>query len=145
VITELRRYRIKPDRLESWLAFFADVLRESDRHGIRVDYAGVDRETSTFIWLRTFTDEADRQARKAAFYDSAWWTERETAAMDHVIEYEVTFLDAAVIREGGEPVTVAWPAPGERGGSRGDSPPDGWTASTARKFVPLGNGRVESR
>jgi len=25
VITELRRYRIKPDRLESWLAFFADV------------------------------------------------------------------------------------------------------------------------
>jgi hypothetical protein len=145
VITELRRYRIRPERLESWLAFFIEVLRESERHGLRVEYAGVDRETSTFVWLRSFADEADREARKAAFYDSAWWRERETAAMDHVLEYEVTFLDAAVIREGGRPTMVAWPASGERGGSRGDTPPDGWTASTNRKFVPLVNGTDDSR
>jgi hypothetical protein len=136
VITELRRYRIKPDRLESWLAFFAEVVREHKRHGIRVEYAGVDRETGSFVWLRSFADEADREARKAAFYGSDWWTEREAFAMDHVLEYEVTFLDAAIVREDGQPTAVAWPPSGEPAGSRGDSPPDGWAASTRRKFVP---------
>jgi hypothetical protein len=135
VITELRRYRIKPDRLDSWLAFFAEAARENERHGIRVEYAGVDRETCTLIWLRSFDDEADRQARKSAFYGSDWWPQREAFAMDHVLEYEVTFLDAVHVRQGGRVEPVAFPADGERGGSRGDSPPDGWQASTAGRFV----------
>ena len=136
MITELRRYRIKPDQLDSWLAFFAEVVQEHKRHGIRVEYAGVDRETGSFVWLRSFVDEADREARKAAFYGSEWWSEREAFAMEHVLEYEVTFLDAAIAREDGEPTAVAWPAKGEPAGSRGDSPPDGWAASTGRKFIP---------
>jgi hypothetical protein len=135
VISELRRYRIKPGRLDSWLAFFAEAVRENERHGIRVEYAGVDRETGTFVWLRTFADEADREARKGAFYGSPWWTEREAFAMDHVLEYEVTFLDAAVVRRGGDVAPVA-ASRGERGGSRADTPPDGWTASTRRTYVP---------
>ena len=141
MITELRRYRIKPDRIESWLAFFAEVVHEHDRHGIRVEYAGVDRETGTFVWLRSFADEADRKARKDAFYGSDWWNEREAFAMDHVLEYDVTFLDAAFIRQGGEVVATEWLAPGEAAGSRGDSPPDGWTPSTRRTFVPARGSR----
>jgi hypothetical protein len=35
MITELRRYRIKPDRMESWLAFFVEAAREHEPHGIR--------------------------------------------------------------------------------------------------------------
>jgi hypothetical protein len=136
LISELRRYRIKPGRLESWLAFFADAARENERHGIRVEYAGVDRETGTFVWLRSFADEADRETRKGAFYGSDWWTERESLAMNHVLEYEVTFLDAAFVREGGDVRAVAWPVAGEPAGSRGDGPPDRWQSSTRRTFVP---------
>jgi hypothetical protein len=135
VITELRRYRIKPERLDSWLAFFAEAARENERHGIRVEYAGVDRGTGTFVWLRSFADEADREARKGAFYGSSWWTDREAFAMDHVLEYDVTFLDAAIVRDAGGPAPVASPASGEMAGSRGDGPPDGWTASTRRTWV----------
>ncbi len=134
MITELRRYRIKPDKLESWLVFFAEAARENERHGIRVEYAGVDQESSTLIWLRSFADEADREARKDAFYGSDWWNDREAFAMDHVIEYEVTFLDAVLVREDGEIQAMPWPAPGEQAGSRGDSAPDGWAASTTRRF-----------
>ena len=136
MISELRRYRIKPDRLDSWLAFFAEVVAQHKQHGIRVEYAGVDRETGTFVWLRSFVDEADREARKGAFYGSEWWHEREAFAMDHVLAYEVTFLDAAIVRQDGEAAAVEWPASGEPAGSRGDSPPDGWAASAGRKFVP---------
>src|SRR5947209_1678949 len=117
MITELRRYRIRPDRLESWLEFFAGAAAENERHGIRVEYAGVDAETSTFVWLRSFADEADRQARKDAFYGADWWLEREEFAMGHVLEYDVTFLDASLTRQGGQLAAAPWPAPGEWAGS----------------------------
>lgn len=136
MITELRRYRLKPDSVASWLAFFEETLVESERHGIRVEYAGLDTETGTFVWLRSFDDEADRVSRKAAFYADGWWAEREAFAMEHIAEYDVTFLDAAVVRQGGELVTVTCPAPGEPAGRRGDSPPDGWSASRRATYLP---------
>jgi hypothetical protein len=139
VITEFRRYRLKADRVDSWLRFFEETLALSERHGIRVEYAGLDAETNTFVWLRSFADEEDRVRRKAAFYGDAWWAERESFAMDHVLEYDVTFLDAAIVREGGELVSQPLPAPGEPGGREADGPPTGWSLSTRRTFVP---GRV---
>ena len=135
VITELRRYRIRPEQLESWVAFFREAARRNEEGGAHVEFAGVDRETSTFIWLRTYLDEADREARKASFYGGEWWTEHETFAMDHVLEYDVTFLETTIQRQGGELVDVPWPVAGERPGSRADGPPDGWTASTRRTFI----------
>ena len=137
MISELRRYRIKPGRMESWVAFFREAVAEHEPHGIRVEYAGVDREANTFVWVRSFADEADRVARKDAFYGSRWWTEREADAMDHVLEYDVTFLDAAIVREGGTVTPIAAPAAGgESAGSHADGPPDGWVRSTRATFVP---------
>lgn len=136
MITELRRYRIKPEMAASWISFFHEAAAENERHGIRVEYAGFDAETGTFIWLRSFADEADRKARKDAFYGSDWWLEREEFAMSHVAEYDVTFLDAVVVRQGGDITVGGWPAEGEPAGSRLDDPPDGWTSSTRRTFVP---------
>lgn len=141
MITELRRYRIKPDRLESWLAFFLEAARRHEPHGIRVEYAGVDRETSTFTWLRSFEDEADRVSRKGAYYGDDWWLERESFAMDHVLEYEVTFLDAFAIRVGGAVGAAPWPATGEPAGSHTDGPPDGWVRSSRATFVRDPRGR----
>ena len=136
MITELRRYLIKPGRMDSWREFFEEATGESLRHGIRVEYAGIDPETNTFIWLRSFEDESDRVARKAAFYGSDWWLDRESSAMDHVLAYEVTFLDATHVREGGEIAQTEWPAPGATAGSVADDPPDGWSRSTRATFTP---------
>jgi hypothetical protein len=122
--------------MESWLAFFQEAAVENERHGSRVEYAGVDAETSTFVWLRSFADEADRRTRKDAFYGSDWWLEREAFAMDHVIEYDVTFLDASLFRQGGTLTAAPWPAPGLPAGTRPDGPPDGWSPSSRRTFIP---------
>src|SRR3954453_10783368 len=135
MITELRRYRIKPGHLDAWIAFFFDAARQHEPHGIRVEYAGVDRETNTFTWLRSFADEADRVIRKDAFYGSDWWRDREASAMDHVVDYDVTFLDAALIRQGGDVAPAPWPASGDPAGSHADSPPDGWVRSSRATFV----------
>lgn len=136
MITELRRYRIRPEKLRSWVAFFHEAGRRNEAAGSQVEFAGIDPETGTFIWLRTFADEADREARKSTFYGADWWTEREAFAMDHVIEYDVVFLETVLHRDGGELVGVPWPLGGEAPGSRAaDGPPDGWRPSTRRTFV----------
>jgi len=64
MITELRRYRIRPEMLPSWVDFFEEAARRNEDGGSQVEFAGVDAETSTFVWLRTYADEADREARK---------------------------------------------------------------------------------
>jgi hypothetical protein len=138
LITELRRYRIKPDRMDSWATFFLEAIREHEPHGIRVEYAGIDRDTSTFVWLRSFENEADRVARKGAFYGADWWLEREGFAMDHVLEYDVTFLEAVAIGETGKVVAAPMPSTGQPAGSTPDSPPDGWVRSAQARFVRIG-------
>ncbi len=141
MITELRRYRIKPGRMESWLAFFEEVVAESAVHGIRVEYAGVDPEDGTFVWLRSFDDETDRAGRKAAFYGSAWWHANEARAMSHVEAYQVTFLDAAWVREAGGPSRMqpsGWSGPMDE---TVDEPPSGWVRSTQVLVVPARPGR----
>ena len=72
MITELRRYRIKPERLASWVEFFQEAATRNEAGGAHVEFAGVDRETSTFVWLRTYADEADRETRKADFYSNTY-------------------------------------------------------------------------
>ena len=136
MITELRRYLIKPGRMDSWREFFEEATRESLRHGIRVEYAGVDAETNTFVWLRSFDDEADRVARKGAFYGSDWWLDRESSAMDHVLAYEVTFLGRHA-RSRRRRDRADWLAgTGAPAGSTPDDPPDGWVRSTRATFTP---------
>jgi len=136
VITELRRYRIRDGKMASWVEFFREAARRNEAGGSQVEFVGVDPETGTFIWLRTYADEADREHRKAAFYGADWWSENEAFAMDHVVEYDVTFLETAMHREGGRLTSVPRPAAGERPGSRpADDPPDGWISSTRRTFV----------
>ena len=135
MITELRRYRIDPDRLDSWMTFFAGALEEHARRGMRVEYAGVDRETSTFVWMRSFADEAERVAQKDDFYGSPWWAEREAFAMSHVVEYEVTFLDAFAVSAESTIAVIDMDPSREQPGGRGDAPPDNWKPSTRRSFV----------
>jgi hypothetical protein len=134
MITELRRYRIKSACMDSWVAFFAEAARVNEEHGIRVEYAGVEPETNTFVWLRSFDDEADRVARKGAFYGSDWWLERETFAMSHVLEYSVEFLHASLVHDG-RIVNAPPVPPGPAAGSTPDGPPGGWTRSTRATFV----------
>ena len=134
MITELRYYRIKPEKVESWLALFAEAIRENERQGMPVEFAGIDRDTSTYVYARSFDDEAARQGVKAGFYGSGWWLEHEKFAMDHVLEYRVEFLDAAFVRRDSSFVEVPVDLSTERPGSRGDSPPEGWVESTGRAW-----------
>lgn len=136
MITEIRRYRLDPARLDPFLEFFSAATKQHVERGMRVEYAGIDRETSTLIWLRSFDDEADRIGSKAEYYGSEWWLEREAFAMGHVFEYDVVFTEALWVHEGGTLTELPPSGDVERAGSRPDAPPEGWVLSTRRSFVP---------
>jgi hypothetical protein len=125
VITELRRYRIKPGRMNSWVTFFDEVARLQEEHGIRVEYAGVEPETNTCV------------RRKASFYESRWWLEREAFVMDHLLDYSVEFLHATILHETNGVVTAPAVAPGPAAGSTPDTPPGGWMRSSRATFVAV--------
>jgi hypothetical protein len=134
MITELRYYRIKPEKLDSWVRFFAEAVRENERQGMPIEFAGVDRDTSTYVYARSFQDEAQRQAVKAGFYEGPWWLEHEDFAMDHVVEYRVEFLDTAIVRRESGLTEIPIDLASERPGSRGDDPPAGWVAWSGRTW-----------
>jgi hypothetical protein len=121
--------------MASWVDFFREAAERHLELGIRVEYAGVETETNTFVWLRSFDDEAMRRSLKDEFYGGQWWLERESFAMDHVLEYETVFLEGTLVRSDVGLESVPWPADGARGGTTGDSPPDGWHESTRTTVV----------
>ena len=64
--------------------------------------------------------------------------------MDQIVEYDVTFLDAAFVSRGGPVEAAPWPASGAPAGSNPDGPPDGWVRSSRATFVRSRSGTEES-
>jgi hypothetical protein len=99
MITELRTYTIKRGMMESWIELWEDAARHNVDEGIRVEFAGfVPDSMGTFIWLRSFRDESDRQRREANLYGSDWWRDVGDHFMSHVVNWEATVLETAFVR-----------------------------------------------
>jgi len=100
MITGIRTYTIKRGMMPAWLELFAEAAQHNLDHGIRLEFAGVDPENmGTFIWLRTFRDDADRMDRETALYGSEWWQRVSDHVMGHVVNYEVRVVRTAFLRQ----------------------------------------------
>ena len=96
MITELRTYHIKRGHMAEWLERWAETAVKNVELGIRIEFAGVDPESQgTFIWARSFADEAERQRLSDALYGSDWWDAVGDEVMSHVVTYEVRLLRTA--------------------------------------------------
>jgi hypothetical protein len=96
VITELRIYSIKRGHMAAWLERWAETAEKNVELGIRIEFAGVDPENQgTFIWARSFADEAERQRLSEVLYGSDWWQAEGDDVMSHVVTYEVRLLRTA--------------------------------------------------
>ena len=58
--------------MDSWLAAFNEhIMPTSAKFGIKINVAFVNRPQNEFIWVRTFADESDREAKQKAFREAA--------------------------------------------------------------------------
>ena len=102
MITELRTYWIKRGHMAAWLDCWAEAAEHNEALGIRIEFAGFERESmGTYVWARSFENEAERERLSNELYGSDWWKRVGDDVMSHVITYEVRILTTAFQRADG--------------------------------------------
>ena len=72
MIYQLRIYTINRGAMDDFLTHFHDeTLPLHEKVGMPIVSTYVNRPQNEFIWVRSFTDEADRDAKQKAFRDEA--------------------------------------------------------------------------
>ncbi len=78
MLLEVRTYTIKDGKRDEFVDWFEnDLLTPMRSCGIDVlgQFTSTE-DANTFVWLRAFEDEADKDAKYAAFYESDDWNNR---------------------------------------------------------------------
>jgi Fe-S-cluster containining protein len=95
MILEVRIYKIKPGLCDRFAEFFdAKALPAQEAMGMRIlgQFRAVDDE-NTFVWLRAFEDEAERERQKTEFYEGpAWKGGLEEEAFSMIEDYSNVVL-----------------------------------------------------
>jgi hypothetical protein len=72
MIAELRIYTINRGQMDEFLTHFKDqTVSLHEQVGIPIVATWVNRPQNEFIWMRTYADEDDRQAKQTAFLEAA--------------------------------------------------------------------------
>jgi hypothetical protein len=72
MIHQMRIYTINRGAMDEFLTHFHDqTMPLHQKVGIDIVTTLVNRPQNEFIWVRTFADEADRDAKQAAFQQAA--------------------------------------------------------------------------
>ena len=72
---ELRRYTVRPGKMDDWLEFMEGTIipfQVSKGMVITGSYRG-EEDDSVYFWTRRFESEAQREALYAAVYESDFW------------------------------------------------------------------------
>lgn len=103
MISELRTYTIKRGMMESWLGHWRVAMDRNIALGIRVEWAGFDPESmGTFVFLRSFRDEEERQQLEEAFYAGDWWRSVSDEVMSHVVNWESRLMQTVAVTQGSD-------------------------------------------
>lgn len=72
MLAQVRIYTINRGQMDAFLEHFQkDTMPLHERVGIQIVGTWVNRPQNEFIWVRTFADEQDRDAKTKAFQEAA--------------------------------------------------------------------------
>lgn len=87
---ELRQYKIRPGKMEEWLAYMQEEIipfQVSNGAVICGSFRG-EEDDSVYVWIRRFESEADRERIYAAIYDSDHWKNTVSPRVGELIDRE---------------------------------------------------------
>ena len=87
---ELRQYKIRPGKMEEWLAYMQEEIipfQVSKGAVICGSFRG-EEDDSVYVWIRRFESEADRERIYAAIYDSDHWKNTVSPKVGELIDRE---------------------------------------------------------
>ena len=94
---ELRRYRVRPGKMDEWVRCMEEVIipfQVARGMVIAGSFRG-EQDDSTYVWLRRFESEAEREQLYAAVYESNEWKQEISPRVGELIDrsaIEVTRL-----------------------------------------------------
>ena len=101
MITQLRTYTINKGMMPSWVKLFnEEILPMMERHGITVEAAWTNEGETEFIWVRSYADKDEQQAREASFYGSPEWKVLTEQALSHHAKREVKVMTPVLAARG---------------------------------------------
>ena len=96
---ELRRYRVMSGKMDEWVRYMEEVIipfQVARGMVIAGSFRG-EEDDSTYVWLRRFESEAERERLYAAVYESDEWEQQISPRVGELIDrtaIEVTRLVA---------------------------------------------------
>ena len=93
---ELRRYPIRPGKADEWVRLMDEVLIPFQQSkGVAVLASFVNEAQDTYVWIRRFANEAEKEELYAAIYQNDYWRDELSPIVGELIDrdgIEVTIL-----------------------------------------------------
>ncbi|ETW99155.1 MAG: hypothetical protein ETSY2_41425 [Candidatus Entotheonella gemina] len=94
MVAQLRIYTINRGMMASWLQLFYEHIRPlHERLGMPVQNAWVNAERTEFIWVRSFNDREEIEAKEAAYFASPERTALGDQPTRHIAKIEVRVME----------------------------------------------------
>ena len=88
---QLRRYEIKPEEMDAFVAAWRGVLPVREQYGFALAFAVVDREQNEFVWA--VTHDGDFAAAEKAYYESPERAGLPANPADHIAVAHVSLVE----------------------------------------------------
>ena len=94
MVSQLRIYTINKGMMDDWVSLFNETLMPLySKVGIKVEGAWANEDKNQFIWIRSFADAKDLEAKEAAFYASAEWNANVDKIRSHLARVDVHVMN----------------------------------------------------
>lgn len=94
MIAQVRIYTVNKGMMDSWVKLFNEQLAPLHaKYGITIQGAWVNRGQNEFVWIRTFENDADVEAKSAAYYSSPERTAIGDLPGQHIAKIEVRTVE----------------------------------------------------
>ena len=85
---ELRRYTVRPGKMEQWLAFMEGTIIpfQVSKGMVITGSSRGEEDDSVYVWIRRFASEAERERLYEAVYGSDEWTNEIAPRVGELID-----------------------------------------------------------
>jgi hypothetical protein len=96
MLAQIRIYTVNRGQMDDFLANFKEVVMPlHEKIGLPIVQTLVNRPQNEFIWVRTYADEADRDAKTKAFQDAVAAAGIQLGG--HVAKMEIRDVETAFV------------------------------------------------
>ncbi|MEE8518880.1 MAG: NIPSNAP family protein [Dehalococcoidia bacterium] len=93
MISQLRIYTINRGMMDQWVKVFTETLIPmQEKHGIKIDGMWVNEGRNQFIWIRSFADAQEMEAKRFSAFPE--WAGVRDHVLSHLAREDVQVMES---------------------------------------------------